>query len=96
MQTIDFKTRRAPEIDSERPEVPEQFTCIDPAQKPMVLLFLSNRDPQLKEQAMVHLRLCLQCREIAAKQLEQLPTKSSKSVYTSHVGLGVTTNQFSD
>lgn len=95
MQTIDFKTRKAPETDSERPEVPEHFTCIDPAQKPMVLLFLTNHDPNLKEQAMVHLRLCLHCRDIAAKYIEQLPRESSKSVYTSRVDLGVASSHLS-
>lgn len=95
MQTIAFKTRRAAENDSERPEVPEHFTCIDPAQKPMVLSFLENRDPNLKEQAMVHLRLCLHCREIAANYLEQLRKQSSDPVYTLDVNLDVARNHVS-
>jgi len=95
MQTIDFKTKQAPETDSERPEVPDQFTCVDPAQKRMVRLFLSNLDPNLKEQALVHLKLCLHCREFAAKQLNESPKESSNSIYTSRVELDVTPNHVS-
>ena len=95
MLTIDFKTKQAPETDSERPEVPDHFTCVDPAQKLMVLHFLSNLDPNLKEQALVHLRLCLHCRDIAAKHLSNLPNESSRPTYTSRVELGIATNHVS-
>jgi hypothetical protein len=66
MEAKDSKAKKANESDSEKPEVPEDFICIDPQQKPMVLQFLSDFNQNLKDEALVHLKLCLHCREIAA------------------------------
>ena len=58
--------KRATETDSEKPEVPEDFICVDPQQKPMVLQFLASSNQKPLGQILVHLELCLHCREIAA------------------------------
>jgi hypothetical protein len=54
----------------EKPEVPEDFICIDPKQQPLVFDFLNGFKQDLKEVALLHLRLCLHCREIAATVLK--------------------------
>lgn len=68
MNTKDLKAKEATETDSEKPEVPEDFICIDPQQKPMVMKFLANSDQKPRGQVRVHLELCLHCREIAVNK----------------------------
>lgn len=58
------------ETDVEQPEVPEDFICIDPPQQPLVLDYLSNFNQEIKEAALIHLKLCLHCRELAATVLK--------------------------
>lgn len=70
MRFKEIAKEKATGTDGEQPEVPEDFICIDPPQKPLVFDFLTNFDQDIKELAMLHLRLCLHCREIAATVLE--------------------------
>lgn len=54
----------------EKPEVPEDFICIDPEQKLLVFDFLNGFKQDVKNIALLHLKLCLHCREIAATVLK--------------------------
>ena len=65
MRERDVKVKRDMDHDHEKPEVPEHFSCIDPKQQAMVLQALTNFDKELTGQALVHLKLCLYCQEIA-------------------------------
>lgn len=76
----DPKVKKGTEFNHEKPEVPEGFICIDPEQKPMVLRALANFTEEVTGQALVHLRLCLHCREIA---------ETMQKAYRSSAGLSV-------
>ncbi len=62
--------KKVAETEGEKPEVPEDFICIDPAEKPLVFDFLTGLKQELAEVALIHLRLCLHCREIATTFLK--------------------------
>ena len=68
MKTKHFKAKKATETDSEKPEVPGDFICIDPQQKPMVMEFLANSNQKPSGQVRVHVELCLHCLEIAVNK----------------------------
>lgn len=70
MNFQDLTAKEAAQTDSEKPEVPEDFICIDPQQESMVLQFLTTFNQSLREQALVHLKLCLRCRETADTMLD--------------------------
>ena len=53
------------ENEPQKPEVPTEFICIDPAQKAMVLQAVANFDQELDGPALAHLDLCLHCCELA-------------------------------
>jgi len=53
------------ENEPQKPEVPAQYVCIDPAQKAMVLQAVANFDRELDGPVMAHLDLCLHCCELA-------------------------------
>lgn len=72
MNAKNLKVKKATETDSEKAEVPEGFICIDPGQKRMVLKFLDNSNHRPTGQVLVHLKLCLHCREIAANKKPEL------------------------
>lgn len=72
MNAKDLKVKKSTETDSGKPEVPEDFICIDPKQKRMVLEFLDNFNQRPTDQVLVHLKLCLYCREIAANKKPEL------------------------
>lgn len=76
------------QTDCEKPEVPEDFICIDPQQRIMVFEFLTNLTPSLKQQALIHLKLCLYCREIAETLLDPqrcLPTEAQYYLFKNRV-----------
>jgi hypothetical protein len=58
------------EADSEPPQIPGKFVCIDPAQEHLIYDFLTDFNQDTKESALIHLRLCLHCRELAKAMLE--------------------------
>lgn len=62
--------RRRSEADAELSQIPRKFICIDPAQKHLVFDFLSDFNHDLRETALVHLRLCLHCCEVAQTVLK--------------------------
>lgn len=62
--------KKSAETEGEKPEVPEDFICIDPAEKPQVFDFLTGLRQDVAELAFIHLRLCLHCRELAATVLK--------------------------
>lgn len=66
MRTKEQIRRTVVGADGEQPEVPEDFICIDPEQQPLVFDFLNNSNQDIKETALMHLELCLHCREVAA------------------------------
>ncbi|HEX8847748.1 MAG TPA: hypothetical protein VF791_24115 [Pyrinomonadaceae bacterium] len=70
MKTKEKVKKKRGGTQDEKPEVPEDFICIDPEQKPLVFDFLNGFKQELKEAALLHLRLCLHCREIAATVLK--------------------------
>lgn len=68
MKANDLKPKKRTDTESEKPEVPGDFICIDLQQKRMVLEFLGSSYQKPKGQVLVHLKLCLHCREIAANK----------------------------
>lgn len=56
--------------DSELPRITGRFICIDPSQRHLVYDFLADFNQGGRESALVHLRLCLHCRELAQALLE--------------------------
>lgn len=55
----------------DEPEIPGDFICIDLAQKPLVFEYLTRFNPDLKRTALVHLKLCLHCSELAGELLDE-------------------------
>ncbi|HLL70930.1 MAG TPA: hypothetical protein VK363_05820 [Pyrinomonadaceae bacterium] len=85
--------------EAEKPEVPEDFICIDPEQKPLVFDFLNGFKQELKEAALIHLRLCLHCREIAATVLKinrYLEPKSGQYLHPERPEVAVKAGEFED
>lgn len=70
MKTKEKVRKKNTGTQAEKPEVPEDFICIDPEQKPLVFDFLNGFEQNLKETVLLHLRLCLHCREIAGTVLK--------------------------
>lgn len=70
MKTKEKVRKKCDGTEAEQPEVPEDFICIDPEQKSLVFDFLNGFNQEVEELAMLHLRLCLYCREIAATHLK--------------------------
>ncbi|HEY0077890.1 MAG TPA: hypothetical protein VGB73_04530 [Pyrinomonadaceae bacterium] len=70
MKVEESAKKRFAETDSEEPGVPEDFSCIDPPQMPLVFDFLNTSNQDLKEMVLIHLQLCLHCRELAETVLK--------------------------
>jgi hypothetical protein len=70
METKEKVRKKGSGTEDENSEVPEDFTCIDPDQEPLVFDFLNGFKQDLKEKVLLHLRLCLHCSEIAATILK--------------------------
>lgn len=83
MKTTEKARKKQTGMEDEQPEVPEDFICIDPEQKPVVLDFLKGSEQDLKEAALLHLRLCLHCREMAETVLK-IKRLESESGYCLH------------
>jgi hypothetical protein len=65
------KTRKkVDQTEGDKPEVPGDFICIDPTEKPLVFDFLNGFKEDIEELALLHLRLCLHCRKLAATLLK--------------------------
>lgn len=52
------------------PAIPTDYVCVDPEQGALAFEFFRNLDEGDKEAALVHLRLCLHCREAVATLLK--------------------------
>jgi hypothetical protein len=70
MKATNVEVQEAANTDSGKPEVPEDFICIDPDQRIMIFKFFTNFNPSLRAPALAHLRLCLHCREIVETMLD--------------------------
>jgi hypothetical protein len=83
MKTNEKVKKRCPETESNPSRLPKNFICIDPAERPVVFDFLkdSTQDQTLKDAALIHLRLCLHCREAAATVLKIKKYLEPKSDY---------------
>jgi hypothetical protein len=63
--------KKVDETEGDKPEVPGDFICIDPTEKPLVFDFLNGAREDIEEElALLHIRLCLHCRKIAATLLK--------------------------
>jgi hypothetical protein len=92
MSTKEKVRKKLTGTEAEKPEVPEDFICIDPSQQSLVYGFLKSFNNgfnngfshEVKEMAKIHLRLCLRCREIAAEVLKTDRYSEPKSAYYLH------------
>jgi hypothetical protein len=82
MKTKEKVRKRDSGTDSEPSRIPKRFVCIDPARKPLVLDFLMDFKQDLKDAAIMHLRLCLHCREMTTTVLKINRYLESKSRQT--------------
>lgn len=98
METKEKVRKKRGGIQDEKPEVPEDFICIDPEQKPLVFDFLNGFKQDLKEVALLHLRLCLHCREMAATVLKinrYLEPKSGHYLHAKKSEIAIKTEEVS-
>ena len=68
------------ENEIKKPEVPEQFICIDPVQKAMVLQAVANFDQELDGPTLAHLDLCLHCCELAEAIITNYRSSARRTV----------------
>ena len=56
MRFEEITRKQRAETDGEEPEVPEDFSCIDPQQKPLVFDFLNTFDQVIEGVVLAHLQ----------------------------------------
>ena len=61
---------RYSETGSEPSRIPRNYSCVEPARMSLVFDFLKDFKQDIKEPALMHLRLCLHCREVAVTLLK--------------------------
>lgn len=76
--------KKRSQTEDEKPEVPDDFICIDTSQQPLVFDFLNGLNQEAEEVASIHLRLCLRCREIALIASKINRHLAAKSAYYLH------------
>lgn len=63
MNTVGKENRKGARLGSNKPRLPKPYVCVDPPLTATVFGFLKGRHQEQKENVLIHLRLCLHCRE---------------------------------
>ena len=79
MKTKRRARKRYSETGSEPSQRPENFICVDPSRMSFVFDFLKDFKQDVRDTALMHLRLCLHCREVAATLLKVNRSLGTKS-----------------
>lgn len=72
------------ETEPDPPRLPKNYICVDPTQKSLVFDFLKDFSEDIRESALMHLRLCLHCHEAATFILKINKYLEPKSGYYLH------------